>query len=284
MFPFRKILFAVDFSPACDAIVPHVAEMVRHSNAELILVHAFEPVSVMYSDPANLVEFYPVFRKAVGDRIEKFAKENFHGITVETIIKEGEAAEVVTAALKSHGADLIMMPTHGHGSFRKFLLGSVTAKVLHDVSCAVWTGIHDDPKPPAIPYRSIVCTISSASEESRAVIMAADSLAKSYRAKLTLVHVVEVANAAWEVTMSEYRQEMIEAGEKMLAKLKQEMNLDADLRVSEDMVSPGVSKIAKEVEADLMIVGRGHSQDWMARFTSRLYSIVRDAPCPVLSI
>ena len=34
-----------------------------------------------------------------------------------------------------------MMPTHGCGPLRRFLLGSVTAKVLHDVSTAVWTGL-----------------------------------------------------------------------------------------------------------------------------------------------
>lgn len=286
MFPFKKILFATDFSPACDAIAPHVAEMARHSNAELLLVHAFEPISAMYSDPANLVEFYPVFRKAVEDRLEKFSKENFPGMTVALIVEEGEPADVIVSTLKSNGADLIMVPTHGHGSFRKFLLGSVTTKVMHDVSCAVWTGVHNDEhdRPVAIPYRSILCTVTSDGEEARAVIMAAASLAKSYHAKLTLVHIVETANAAWEVTLAEYRQALIDAGEAMLLKLKRDMAVDADLRVVEGMVAPGLAKVAKEVDADLMIVGRGHSQDWMARFTSRLYAIVRDAPCPVLSI
>ena len=198
MFPFKKILFATDFSPSCDAIAPHVAEMVRHSNAELVLVHAFEPISAMYSDPANLVEFYPVFRKVVEERLAKFAQEKFPAMTVESILKEGEPADVIVDCVKRHGADLIMMPTHGHGSFRKFLLGSVTTKVLHDVSCAVWTGVHDDApvRAPAIVYRSILCTVKSANEEAHAVVMAAAWLAKSYRAKLTLVHIVETANAA----------------------------------------------------------------------------------------
>ena len=36
------------------------------------------------------------------------------------------------------------MPTHGFGPLRRFLLGSVAAKVLHDAQCPVWTSVHTD--------------------------------------------------------------------------------------------------------------------------------------------
>jgi hypothetical protein len=42
----------------------------------------------------------------------------------------------------NHHVDLVMMPTHGVGTFRSFLVGSVTAKVLHDANCPVWTAAH----------------------------------------------------------------------------------------------------------------------------------------------
>ena len=35
-----------------------------------------------------------------------------------------------------------MMLTHDYGPFRRFLLGSVTAKILHDAACPVWTSAH----------------------------------------------------------------------------------------------------------------------------------------------
>jgi len=37
-------------------------------------------------------------------------------------------------------------------------------------------------------------------------------------------------------------------------------------------------------KADLLVVGRGHDQGAISRVWSRLYAIVRDSPCPVLSI
>ena len=37
---------------------------------------------------------------------------------------------------------MLWAATHGRGVFRRFLIGSVTAKVLHDVDCPVLTGAH----------------------------------------------------------------------------------------------------------------------------------------------
>ena len=41
MLPFKKILFPVDYSPACTAIIPYVKDMTRHFSADLTLMHAF---------------------------------------------------------------------------------------------------------------------------------------------------------------------------------------------------------------------------------------------------
>ena len=50
MLPFRKILFPVDYSPSCSAIVPYVKEMVRHFAGQLTLVHAYGPEALAYSE------------------------------------------------------------------------------------------------------------------------------------------------------------------------------------------------------------------------------------------
>ena len=46
MLPFRKILFPVDYSEPCQAVVPYVKDMLRHFSAELTLVHAYGPAAV----------------------------------------------------------------------------------------------------------------------------------------------------------------------------------------------------------------------------------------------
>ena len=52
------------------------------------------------------------------------------------------------------------MPTHGYGIFRSMLLGSVTAKVLHDAACPVWTGVHVEETPPnSAAFERILCAV-----------------------------------------------------------------------------------------------------------------------------
>ncbi len=114
-----------------------------------------------------------------------------------------------------------MMPTRGCGVLRRFLLGSVTAKVLHDVSTAVWTGIGSAlaEHAPAVPYKSIVCALDE-TEEAEAVLRAAAALAKSYQAKLALVHVLETPQATLEIDFTPYRKDLLDAAHAHLRDLK----------------------------------------------------------------
>jgi len=41
IFPFRQILFLVDYSESCSLVASYVKDMVRHFAAELTLLHAY---------------------------------------------------------------------------------------------------------------------------------------------------------------------------------------------------------------------------------------------------
>src|ERR1035438_1854787 len=62
-------------------------------------------------------------------------------------VVEGDPAGQIVDYARDHDIGLIVMATHGYGPFRRFLLGSVTAKVLHDAGCPVWTGPHLEEAP-----------------------------------------------------------------------------------------------------------------------------------------
>jgi nucleotide-binding universal stress UspA family protein len=69
-----------------------------------------------------------------------------------------------------------------------------------------------------------------------------------------------------------------------LRELKGTLGLDVPHTVIDSDTANGTQQIAIERKADLIVVGRGHSQSTFGRIWSRLYPIISESPCPVLSI
>jgi len=177
-----------------------------------------------------------------------------------------------------------MLATQGSGILRRLLLGSVAAKILHDVSCAVWTatGMALAARCHQLPYKTILCAIDE-SEEAPVVLTAAAALARSYHAQLRLVHIIEVPKGE-DIDLAIYEKEMIERANQRLRELKGSLQIDARHSV---LLGPREDAIRQEAisrHADLIVAGRGRAQDNISRMWSHLYSTVRESPCPVLSI
>jgi nucleotide-binding universal stress UspA family protein len=284
MLPFRKILFPADYSDPCLAVAPHVRDMREHFSAELAVVHAYGLGAfygeVAMADPGAIDEMQRLEEK----RLQEFVAQTFPGQHVETFLQQGEPGSVIHDVVQHQGADLIVMPTHGRGPLRRLLLGSVTAKVLHDVSAAVWTGAQAAVEAhPRGTYKSILCAVDL-SEEAEAVLQAAAALARSYQAQLSLVHVVEVLPSNPEVDITPFRGELIQAANDQMRELKSKLGIDAPHTSVEGATADEVCREATRMKADLLVVGRGNIQGTFSRLWSHLYSIVRDSPCPVLSI
>jgi len=286
MLPFRKILFPVDYSEPCRVVIPYVKEMVRHFSAELTVVHAYGPEALANSKLAITDPALPEEARAFEEqRLREFALETFPGQHVETIVELGEAGTVLHEVVQHQGTDLVMLATHGRGPVRRFLLGSVTAKVLHDISAAVWTatGSVFTGHAPRIPYKSVLCALDN-SDEAEGVLRAAAAFASNYLAQLCLVQVVETPAATLEIDFSPYRKDIMDAADFRLRELKGQLGLSAPHAVIDAMVADGVRQEAVRQKADLIITGRGHAQGALSRMWSHIYPIIRESPCPVLSI
>ena len=289
MFPYKRIVFPVDYSDANTAIVPFVNEMTERFQANLLLVRASVPEvfyaaefgwQVAASTPAthDLI-------KAETARLTEFAAKQFPNASPELVVKSGHPVAVIEEVVRRSGVDLIMLPTHGHGLFRRLLLGSVTARLIHDLSCSVWTASHVDPATVRahMPYRHILCAVEPAMESAH-IVKAAEKLAVAYGASLALVSAVEFPVDDPSAEPGHYWQRIRASAETELVRYSRALPIQASTHIVFGPIAHVLRDTATQQSADLLVVGRGESQSALSGVLSNLYSIVRESPCPVLSV
>ena len=265
--------------------MPYLEEMARHFSAGVTMVHAYGAEALANSELSITDPGLPDDARAFEEqRLRKFALDKLPGQHVDTFVKLGEAGGALHDLVQHQGTDLVMLATHGWGPVRRFLLGSVAAKVLHDVSAAVWTGtgaILTD-HTPAIPYKSVLCALDD-SDEAEAVLRTAAAFASGYQAQLSLVRIAQMPPPSPEIDFGRYMKAIMDANDAGLRDLKGKLGLNAPHAVLQGTVSDGVRQEAVRRKADLIIMGRGRAQSTL-RLWSHVYPIVRESPCPVLSI
>src|ERR1700683_5220378 len=204
MLSFKHILFPIDFSKQSGGIAPYVACMASRYGARVTMLHVMELPNTAYPEWSGYAGGWPAYASSEdfqaivderNERVESFLKNEFQNIATTRLMHEGDPARRIVECAEQNNVDLIMMPTHGYGPFRRFLLGSVTAKVLHDVKCPAWTSAHvpDSYTQPA-GYRNVLCAVDL-TPKSLPLIQWASGFARDHRANLKLVHAVPAAEA-----------------------------------------------------------------------------------------
>jgi nucleotide-binding universal stress UspA family protein len=278
----KKILFPVDFSEACRGAARYVEAFACEFGAEITLLH-----TVGMQEHVLPEELLPI-RKA---QLELFLADELNHFATNRIctISDDPACAIVTLA-RSLEPDLLMMPTHGLGFFRRHLLGSVTAKALHDLECPVWTTVHAETAPALeqIHCRRILCSIglheTELGESSERVLEWAGWLARQYAASLGIVHataVIEGAVASWSLEEEFNRQVSAEA-KRQIGELQAHAGTAAQVFVRTGKPEAVVADTARAFDADLLVIGR-HSGSERHLFHSA-YAILRESPCPVVSV
>ncbi|MBZ5592744.1 MAG: universal stress protein [Acidobacteriia bacterium] len=278
LFPPKKILFPVDFSERALGASHFVEALTGRFEAELIVLHVAEPVPY-YG--------YPESMRHLEERLAAFRQDELRQYRVRRVLDKGEdAAERILELSRTENVDLIMMPTHGFGPYRRFILGSVTAKVLHDADCPVWTGVHLEQAPALedLHIRRVVCAIDL-NRESERVVQWARQITAEYQAALHVVH----ATPAYETRPARYfdadlRAELALQAEVEVRKLMEAQGVEAEIDVQGGEVAHVVSGTAERLHADLVVIGRSSESGLVGRLRANAYSIIRQSPCPVISV
>jgi nucleotide-binding universal stress UspA family protein len=287
MLTLRKILFPVDFSKRGTAIAGQVAAMARHFHAEVTLLNVVQTLPIWYGDPAS-----PPYQVWVDpaelitqsqDTLNSYLTAELQGVTTERVVVEGEPAAAIVEFAHKEGFDLIMMPTHGYGPFRRLLLGSVAAKVLHDADCPVWTDVHEPSAGARPECRTIMCAVDL-SDESLTAIQWTASLAASYQSELYLVHAIPAIEGPTRPEDGRFRTFLIDAAREHIAELQKKAGTSAKVCIEGGKVATTVRDAALHHHADLLVMGQGSLHAALGGLRTNSYAIIREAPCPVVRI
>jgi nucleotide-binding universal stress UspA family protein len=218
--------------------------------------------------------------------LQSFLRSEFGNIDTARVMLDGDPAWRIAQYVEKENVDLIMMPTHGYGPFRRLLLGSVTAKVLHDVKCPVWTGAHVlETSPMSGGYRNVICAVD-VTEKSLSLLRWACLFACEQGALLKLAHAIPAATApdGLDIDGASFRAALHDLAHQELAKLQKDAGTSFETIVQGGDVASVMRKAAEESRADLIVIGRGAMSKFLGRMRTNVYSIIRDAPCPVISV
>jgi len=292
MLDIKTILAPVDFSDRSEQVALHAAELARVFDSRLLLLYvrpselypALAPMDVVL--PADIhKEEEKRAAQLLGEMAARIAPQG----RVDCLVREGDPATVICRTAEENDVNLLVMPTHGRGLFRRFLLGSVASKTLHDTAIPILTGVHLDTAPAfggAEGYRTIACAIGLGDHDhARKVLAEANDWAAVLGAQLHVIHSPSTGElAAWEGVPVETPQEVEKRRRDALEDMLKQTGIEADVHVVMGSPVDTVMRSVEALDADLLVVGRSVRSSVLDRPHGDGYDFIRESPVPVLSI
>jgi nucleotide-binding universal stress UspA family protein len=287
--PVRRVVLPVDFSERSLGAARYAEALRDRFDCQIHLIHVLPPphyeFGAMEVGGAVLEDLFRSRTEQARKDLDNFLLAEMPEGTVERVLLEGDPAAKIVEYAHEQGAGLIVMPTHGYGTFRRFILGSVTAKVLHDADCPVWTGVHLEAHSVAeIKWERVVAGIDLGPQSERA-LMWASRFAAAVGAKLAIVHATpNLEGRAGEYYDPEWKKTLEASVREEIAALQQRLGTQAEVSIGSGDAATAVCDLLKEPRADLLVIGRGSAAGVFGRLRANAYSIIRMSPVPVVSV
>jgi nucleotide-binding universal stress UspA family protein len=138
-----QILVPVDFSKFSRQALQTANELADVYDARIDALHVVEEKlhpAFYVGGVKSIEDIDPDIKSKAQDRLTEFVDATL-GPDVETAthVVLGKPARAISSFVENHGIDLVSIATHGQSGVERFLLGSVTEKVVRHVGCPVLT-------------------------------------------------------------------------------------------------------------------------------------------------
>ncbi len=137
--PYRQVLAAVGREASSVSAIKTAAALPFLPRGDFAMLHAYEPIgrnrlASTRLRAAQLSDFLAAERESVKDGLRKFlAARDVDAADLPLAVREGDAVEVITEAVRRDRPDLLVVGTRVRSGFMRALFGSVTASLLHSL-------------------------------------------------------------------------------------------------------------------------------------------------------
>lgn len=133
----KTLLVPHDFSPAAARAFALACELAQLSGGRVLLLH-ISPIpnglrrdtKIVPDDGGPPVRIDEHMTSAAKKKLEILLAERCQTGSVCAVASDGDCADVILDEVKEHGADVIVMGTHGRTGMKRLLLGSVAERVI----------------------------------------------------------------------------------------------------------------------------------------------------------
>ncbi|MGD1098643.1 MAG: universal stress protein [Bryobacteraceae bacterium] len=284
----ERILLPIDIPIASLGVIHQAATLARHFKSHIVMLHVVTPQSQAAGVPEDNREqadegLLAVIKEEAQKRQDQSLGPELDGLTIQCMTGRGDAALVIVQTAEEEKADLIMMPSYDF-AFYQFLMGSVTAKVLHETECPVWTGAHVEGGPvQEFAIRNVLCAVEFGPRADITVSWAAQ-MADEFGAHLVLANVtasVEFWGPGGTYVNEKWKEELVGDASDRMAKLQQDTGIKAEVYIGSGDVPKVLSQAAKQTKADLLVTG---CYPYGGLLRTHGYGIICAVPIPVLSV
>ena len=286
----KKILSAIDFSTFTDTIFSYSVALCKKYDAKLFLIHVTTDLNRLLEHNETALDVEVLQKSNIRyaqERLQELAKDL--PIENEIIIRQGAPADIISRLASEQRSDLVITATHGKAGFKRFLLGSVTEKLIKTLHCPLLVlppQEHD-----LIPRAGFELKLKKIlvgcdfSPDSKLAVDYGLSLAQEFQAELFLSHVIKPSLYIKEREgIDQLRNRLENELDTMVPEACRDW-CTAQTALLDGEPYIALMNFAKEQDIDMIVLGiRGHTLLEKLLVGSTTDRLIRHSPFPVLAV
>jgi len=300
----RHILVPTDFSPSAEAALDHALSWANQFRASLHLLHVVHEANTDLYGLGDAEAHIDRLREKAESTAQAQLAELAPDVSAQTVHtavvphSRGDVADAIEEYVAHSAIDLVVMGTHGRRGLERYVLGSVTNRVVRRGVAPVLTvrnpGEEADAKGEPVAYDRVLAPIDF-SDHSKTALRLSREVTSQYGGTQHLLFVAEQRvvptfsdTGIPGVGVVEMDSEIVANAEQALEELNASVEgpaVSTTCHVEEGDVAQTIVDFAEARAADLIVMAtRGLTGIDRFVLGSNTERVVRTAPCPVLTV